>query len=258
MKFVICTALLFGFATFASAKPRVVGGEEAIPHEFPYMVSLQWQGQHFCGGAILSEEWILTAAHCVKIFDKDTEVVAGAHSLSQPDEFEQRRNHSKIIEHEAYLGGVNPHDIALVRLSEPFVFNEQVSKLNLTHTEPHYPTGQATICGWGSMSNTLNPINPDKLMKASLTLMDSEQCFARYPEEPMHESNICAGEEDGSKAICSGDSGSPLVQKNADGEFVLYGVTSWTWIPCGTPGKTGVFVNVTHYLQWILDGMKSK
>ncbi|XP_059616868.1 trypsin-1-like [Phlebotomus argentipes] len=258
MKIAICTALIIGFAAFASAKPRIVGGEEAIPHEFPYMISLQQNGRHFCGGSILSEEWVLTAAHCLVNFNEDTEIVAGAHSLSQPDEFEQRRKHSRTIAHEDYLGGVNPHDIALIKISEPFEFNQQVSSLNLTLVEPHYPTGQATFCGWGSVAKSMNYNFPDKLMKANLTIMESGKCFTRYPERPIHESNICAGEEDGSRAICSGDSGGPLVQKNADGEIVLYGVASWTFLPCGTAGKTGVFVNVTHFLQWIFQGMRSQ
>ncbi|XP_059621721.1 trypsin-1-like [Phlebotomus argentipes] len=261
MKLFVCIAVLVGYAAAASIDHKVVGGKEATPHEFPYMVSLQWMDnpntKHFCGGLLLSEKWVLTAGHCVNAFSKNTEVVAGAHSIKKPDSYEQRRTPLKTFVHENYGGDVGPHDLGLVEVSEPFEFNEYVTKVNLP-TEPAYPTGMATISGWGSMSNNFFPKYPDKLMKADLPLLDSQKCFNDYPGTPMHETNVCAGEPNGSKAVCSGDSGSPLVVKNSEGEFVVYGVTSWTWLPCGSPGKTGVFVNVSHYLKWLAEKMSSQ
>ncbi|XP_059620904.1 trypsin-1-like [Phlebotomus argentipes] len=263
MKFAICVALIIGCAAFASARPKIVGGQEATAHEFPYMVSFQWMDSyegprvHFCGGALLNKEWVITAAHCIEAFSKNTEVVAGAHSVEHPNEYEQRRKAAKTVVHKDYMGGVNPHDLALLKVSEPFEFNEFVHSLQLSYDTPQYPTGQATISGWGSTSNTSNPFYPDVLRKAELTLMDSNKCHNDFPSTPMHETNICAGEEDGSKAICSGDSGSPLVQKAVDGTVMLYGVVSWGWVPCGLPGTTGVFVNVTHYLKWVLETVLS-
>uniref|UniRef100_A0A1L8DQU0 limulus clotting factor C n=1 Tax=Nyssomyia neivai TaxID=330878 RepID=A0A1L8DQU0_9DIPT len=264
MKFLLCSVFLLGSAIVASAATlnRIIGGVEAKPHEFPYMVSLQWndhpQLKHFCGGALLNERWILTAGHCANAFTDDTVVVAGAHSIKHPDEYEQRMNISKAYIHKDYTGDVGPHDIALVKVTKPFVFNEYVKNLNLPTGMAYYPIGHATLSGWGSTSNTWEPSYPDKLRKGELEIIPEEKCF-NFPEGAViHETNICAGDLQGNTAVCSADSGSPLVQKNSQGEVQIHGVVSWGWIPCGQSGRTGIFVNVMHYMDWINEIMNKE
>jgi secreted trypsin-like serine protease len=103
------------------AGTRVVGGDDAQPHQFPHQISLQLRFStgkafHFCGGSILNESFVLTAAHCHK---EDTpteyvEVVAGEHNLNVTEPSEQRRRVVSFVIHEDYPGGISPHDIALV------------------------------------------------------------------------------------------------------------------------------------------------
>lgn len=146
---------------YANPIQRVVGGEDATLHEFPYQISIRSpSGEHHCGGSILNENYILTAAHC--IVPEGSSVVAGAHNLSEPNTHEQARKIEKFIGHEKYPGSVSPYDIALIKVSEPFVFNTFVSNIELPK-RGEYPNGKAILSGWGSTSGGLFPIFPDIL-----------------------------------------------------------------------------------------------
>uniref|UniRef100_A0A1B0GLS4 Peptidase S1 domain-containing protein n=1 Tax=Lutzomyia longipalpis TaxID=7200 RepID=A0A1B0GLS4_LUTLO len=261
----LCLIVLIGCAVVASAKPRVVGGEEAKPHEFPYMISLQWldnpEQKHFCGGSILNENWILTAGHCIKAFSNVTgmtEIVAGAHLISQPSQYEQRRKPKSIIVHESYdmANSPGPYDLALIEVDEPFVFNEYVGSLSLPADEPFYPTGSLTITGWGSTSTDEIPEYSDKLLKADVDMVTLEMCYRMYANGPLHDTNLCAG--DRYKVPCNCDSGGPLVDIDSAGKVVVYGVVSWSYQPCGVPGKTAVFVNVSYFVNWTQERISSK
>ncbi|GAB0086216.1 trypsin [Sergentomyia squamirostris] len=262
MKIFLCTLLFIG-SILAKPQFRIVGGQEATPHEFPYMISIQsvtghgnqTVKRHFCGGSILTENWILTAAHCIDSFSNDTEIVAGAHSISAGNPNEQRRMANRTIKHTGFNGEniKNSADIAVVRVNESFVFNVFVNKINLPNGTRYYPEGVATISGWGSTSKeTLK--YPDKLQKAQLAILEETEC------QKLASSNgtniVCAGDLSGAKSICNGDSGGPLVQSNGNRGLIQLGVVSWGWIPCGEKNKTGVFMNVSFYRSWIQQNIK--
>uniref|UniRef100_A0A182LTK9 Peptidase S1 domain-containing protein n=1 Tax=Anopheles culicifacies TaxID=139723 RepID=A0A182LTK9_9DIPT len=264
---VLRLAILLTLAALVAAKPsrpKIVGGEEAIPHEFPYQISLQWNFNqddqepfHFCGGSLIADQYVLTAAHCVPSAispDGFAEAVAGEHDFSQFDAVVQRRRIVEMFVHEDYQGGVGPNDIAVFRVDQPFRLNRNVQLIRLP--EPNaIPTGVCTISGWGSTSFTPFPSYPDTLMKTTLPIMDLDVCREIYQTDLIEDSNICAGTMEGTSSVCSGDSGGPLVQ--TDDEIVQVGIVSWGGIPCGGYRNPGVFVRVSYFIDWINDKLNN-
>ncbi|XP_053680074.1 trypsin-1-like [Anopheles nili] len=255
---------LLPLVALAAAKPsyRIVGGQEAQPHEFPYQISLQWnfnqEGDdpfHFCGGSLIAERFVLTAGHCVPSEispDGFPEAVAGEHDFSQYDASVQRRRIVEMFVHEDYAGGVGPNDIAVFRVETAFHLNRNVQLVNLPRSGA-IPTGMCTISGWGSTSFTPFPSYPDILMKTAIPVMDLDLCRSIYVTNLIEDSNICAGTMEGSSSVCSGDSGGPLVQRDDDSSITQVGIVSWGGIPCGGYRNPGVFVRVSYFIDWIND-----
>lgn len=160
--FYVLISLVILSTTCANPTHRVVGGIDVYPHEFPYQISIQYNGNHHCGGSILNQNYILTAAHCAKPTNA-TIVIAGGHNLKQLNGHEQVRNIEEFINHENSTDQVGPYDIALIRVTEPFVMNEFVQPIALPSKNSEYPTGDAVISGWGSTSREWEPNFPNVL-----------------------------------------------------------------------------------------------
>lgn len=261
-KFTVAFLLIASIALVSSrSAPRIVGGEEAAAHEFPYQVSLQWNfndGQiesfHFCGGSVLNENFVLTAAHCKTKYSDDgfIEVVAAEHDVSAVEGPEQRRQVRSFTVHEGYdvIQGVSPDDIAVIRVDKPFVMNDKVKAVQLPKQLEQFE-GDVVLSGWGSISKTPTPEYPDKLRKVVLPLVDFEQCHMLWGfESALVRSNVCAGPIDGSRSACSADSGGPLVKQSGD-QVIQVGVVSWGAVPCGAPKLPTVFAAVAWYVDWI-------
>nr|AAK72504.1 putative chymotrypsin-like protein [Aedes aegypti] len=253
--------LLVASLALASSRAthKIVGGDEAEAHEFPYQISLQWNfndGQtetmHFCGASVLNENFVLTAAHCKTAYSNTgfIEVVAAEHDVAVAEGSEQRRLVAEFIVHEDYQGGVSPDDIAVIRVDKPFELNDKVKAVKLPKQLEQFD-GDVTLSGWGSVSTTVFPDYPDKLRKVVLPLVDYEQCNALWDNDSaLAKSNVCAGPIDGSKSACSADSGGPLVKQSGE-EVIQVGVVSWGAVPCGSPRRPTVFAGVSHYVDWI-------
>ncbi|XP_053668755.1 trypsin-1-like [Anopheles marshallii] len=242
---------------------RIIGGEEAERHELPYQVSLQWNynrtaiaPMHFCGGALLTKDWVLTAAHCKTSYTPDgyTEVVAGAHNITDREEDNQRRMIERMVTHDRYCGTVCPYDIALVRVGVPFALGDHVKPIRLPALNESFH-GSALVSGWGAQTPALVPEYPDTLRKVVLPLVEYDECRQLwYDVSHLAATNLCAGPEDGSKASCSADSGGPLVTMNGtriSEEPVLIGLVSWGPFPCASPWRPNIFTGVAYFVDWI-------
>ncbi|KAK6626500.1 hypothetical protein RUM44_008973 [Polyplax serrata] len=237
---------------------KIVGGEKAKEGEFPYQTSLRFRGllkMHFCGGSILTERVVLTAAHCVTEIKTPPftyiEVVAGIINLKHEGPNAQKSTILKSIVHPKYAGYVNPYDLAIHILQQPFTFNKFVQPIALPKLNEE-PTGDAVLTGWGSTSRTILSIMPETLQKVTLPLMKFQVCSDYYKKEDIDVnelSNICTESTKGRFSACSGDSGGPLVSTQ-NGTKVVVGVVSWGQVPCGS-GSPSVYTKVSSFVDFI-------
>jgi secreted trypsin-like serine protease len=224
----------------SDVQPQVVGGTPAAQGEFPWIVRLSMG----CGGQMITEELVLTAAHCVSGTGPNTNIVAtlGAVDLQDPNRIQVRSNY-------VYVSPQAPaHDWALVRLDTPVT---DVPTINLA-TTPEFDNGVFTVAGWGGAVEG----GPQQrfLLKAEVPFIDDVQCESAggIYADLVPESEICAGQwETGGVDTCQGDSGGPLVRRDNQGEWILVGLTSWG-LGCARPLAPGVYAQVSAFSQNIL------
>jgi len=240
-------------------KSGIVGGQEAEPHQFPWQISLKYldiwpHHYHTCGATIVDSMHIVCAAHCISGRQKNWfQVVAGAHNIHAilPEDTVQKRKVADMWAHEGYDHSVITNDVSVLKLTEPFEFNEYVQPLPLAPKGAD-PAG-GTICinsGWGSMSHAGFPIMPDKLMFVEMPIISRPDCQEDYSGvNGVDDGMVCGGIDD--QSACSGDSGGPLACPNENGTLQLSGIVSWGMIPCGQAEYPSVYTNVGYFRDWI-------
>ncbi|XP_067271137.1 granzyme B-like, partial [Pseudorasbora parva] len=242
-------ASLLPHLTFtARVNVGIVNGKEAEPHSRPYIVSLQKFGSHTCGGSLISDQFVLTAAHCWKARDIIT-VVVGAHDLRN-SKASDRYTVMSYIPHPEYVGRPNPirNDIMLLRLENPVELNSNVSLIPLPNEGEEVGTDAVcSVAGWGRLSTFGH--GSSVLMEADTTTMAQTECerswgFRYFDVGQM----LCAHGGGGS---CQGDSGGPLVCGNT-----TVGVTSFgSSRQCNSAWIPNVYTKISTYIQWIRQEM---
>uniref|UniRef100_A0A8C6LXE0 trypsin n=1 Tax=Nothobranchius furzeri TaxID=105023 RepID=A0A8C6LXE0_NOTFU len=220
---------------------RIVGGYECPKNSVPYQVSL-FAGYNYCGGILLSDEWVLSAAHCKS--KSDVEVRLGEHDIWEPENTEQHIMSAEFIHHPDYNPRTQDSDIMLIRLSRTATLNSFVRPVALP-SKCASAGSRCLVSGWGNI-----PRYPDKLQCLDIPVLSDDTCFNSYPFQ-ITDNMICAGFLEGGKDSCQGDSGGPLV---CDGE--LQGVVSWGK-GCALKNKPGVYTKVCNYVSWIKTTMAS-
>ncbi len=239
--------------------PTVIGGEEATPGAWPWMVALvhstnpdSARGQ-FCGGSIIAADWVLTAAHCTYDLNghprgpHEIDVVVDRHNLTTDDG--ARIPVLQIIRHPGFGSQNYDNDIALLQLSAPTAQRPLglVTGTDWTLEE----MGQiATVIGWGV---TEAGSASDVLRQVTAPLVDVEHCRQSYGifNGQVTDNMICAGLQSGGKDSCHGDSGGPLMvfDQRAD-QWKQAGIVSWGE-GCAEPNYFGVYTRLSHYVGWV-------
>ncbi|XP_047525669.1 chymotrypsin-2-like [Pieris napi] len=233
------------------ASGRIVGGRLAPDGACPYQISLQLtkpKNLHTCGGAIIADRWVLTAARCLdEKSPSDLVVLAGTNSKTKGG---TRYKIDKILKHEKYTSNRSIHDIALLRTAEKIKFTDKVKPIEVATEDPK-PGEKCKLSGWGYTSYIGNYV-PDKLVWLDAKVISEKNCkttFLRNFEKtnPITPNHICIFNKKG-EGGCYGDFGGSLVCNNKS-----CGVFSWVF-PCAK-GQPAIFTRTSKYTSWIKDTM---
>ncbi|XP_037947790.1 venom protease-like [Teleopsis dalmanni] len=248
-----------------SYAPFVVGGKPAKGKEFPHMARLGYAEENkpiswFCGGTLVSEKMVLTAAHCFEYNDGDlNRVRLGELDFDKTDDDAQPEdfNIARYIAHPDYNDDSAFNDIGLVELAKSVIFSEYKLPACLPITSGD-EFSKLIAVGWGSIA--FAQPGPGYLLKVGLEHFPSNLCDTSARDSDIDklkdgfnsDSQICAGSKK-KEDTCDGDSGGPLLSYHPKYDCMYYvvGITSTGFGSCGTPGVPAAYTRVYKYVDWI-------
>ncbi|XP_065079923.1 CLIP domain-containing serine protease HP8-like [Ochlerotatus camptorhynchus] len=251
---------------------RIAHGKIAEVFQYPWMALLGGiNGDFHCGGSLIAESFVLTAAHCnqfrsrvffVRVGETDlsTEIDCN-HAQSEEDCAEKYQDISvaQFIKHKLYSTSQKKNDIALVKLSKPAQMNDNVKPICLPLPEMlrRKIPPKMVVSGWGFTEDRNATSN--QLRFANIPIVEQNQCQQSIRQihdvYTVDESQVCAGGGSDGADNCEGDSGGPL-QYFGNKAYVIHGVVSWGLASCGKESAPGVYTKVSHYLDWIIENLK--
>ncbi|XP_058407911.1 chymotrypsin-C-like [Diceros bicornis minor] len=234
---------------------RVVGGETATPHSWPWQVSLQYRYTggwwHTCGGTLISSRHVLTAAHCINE-TQTYRVGLGKQNLAVDDEEGSLYvSVDTIFVHEDWDSDLIRNDIALIKLADTVELSDTIKVASLpeegTVLSQNYP---CYVTGWGRLS-TGGPL-PDELQQGLQPIVVYATCSRPdYWGSLVTNNMVCAG-GNGVISSCNGDSGGPLNCPADDGSWKVHGIVSFgSSRGCNIRKKPSVYTRVSAYIDWI-------
>jgi secreted trypsin-like serine protease len=248
-------ASVFAATAPAQARPaddgpsaKVVGGTKASKGEFPWLVRLSMG----CGGALISKQVVLTAAHCVPGTGPNTSITAtiGVTDLQDASAIKVKSTYVKVAP--GFVDVEKGKDWALIKLAKsvnaptlPIVANTSLD------------SGTFTVMGWGATQQG-GPQSRHQ-MKATVPFVGDTKCGTAYRNEGfgfVNSDMICAGFDQGGVDTCQGDSGGPMVRKDANGVWRQVGIVSWGQ-GCALAGFPGVYTQVSKFSSQIKSALNA-
>merc|ERR1711874_632939 len=233
---------------------KIVGGFEATPNQWPWQVALFIDNAWFCGGALISENYVLTAAHCADgatYFD----IMAGAHNVRAGSEPHR-------VEITSYNGWTHPqwdhstlaNDLALIELPSPIDFNDYIKPSCMPSKGDTADASELVTCtGWGKPSDSAGGISPVLRMVEDRPIITNSECNSIYG---IVGSGVVCIDTTGGKGTCNGDSGGPLNMKaevtKAGQQWKQVGIVSFGASAGCEVGYPAGFTRVEYYLEWIM------
>ncbi|XP_043476441.1 atrial natriuretic peptide-converting enzyme-like [Leptopilina heterotoma] len=246
----------------SNIKTRIVGGVESSPGDWPFLAALLGGPEEvfYCAGVLISDQWILTASHCVGNFSQ-SEVSEWTIQLGITRRFAhtylgQKLKLKRVVPHPSYnLGVAHDNDVALFQLEKRVTFHEHLRPICLP--PPNFDLKPGTICtviGWGKKEDAETSEYEPAVNEVNVPILKREDCNSWLGHKDLNitDGMICAGYPDGGKDACQGDSGGPLLcQDEEDKEkWFVGGIVSWG-IKCAHPKLPGVYAYVPKYVSWI-------
>ena len=236
---------------------RIVGGMEAKPHSWPWQMSLRKVDYgHWCGGSLINDQWIVSAAHCEGFNVQVSTIEIGAHNKSGHAEFHRTAVPESVIIHENYHGESLASDIMLIKLSEKIDFSAHIQPVCLPKANHRVKPGtHCYVTGWGTTK--FMGSSPALLHQVMVPIISNETClqndwygnwsFPEWPEVQVTDNMLCAGYHEGGRSAYHGDSGGPLMCYE-DEHWVIYGIVSWS-DNCQHEARPSVFIKVSNCVQ---------
>ncbi|KAM9763056.1 granzyme B(G,H)-like [Menidia menidia] len=247
------TVLLYLLASLGQSVlgSEIINGKKVPEKLMAYMASVQSNGRHVCGGFLISEDFVVTAAHCEK---DQMDVVLGTHNLKKVDDGKMRYNVTRC-KHPDFQNVKSGRDIMLLKLSRRARLGVNLQPIRLP--EPGVKLRNKAKCrvaGWG-FTKTAGEVT-DALLVADVHVVDQDTCRKRWKPRGVElpDNVLCAGGYGSKKGFCQGDSGGPLVFGPT-----AVGIVSFNFREnCDYPNVPNVYTDISKYLPWIKRIVKKK
>nr|NP_001247121.1 uncharacterized protein Dmel_CG43335 [Drosophila melanogaster]AFH06439.1 uncharacterized protein Dmel_CG43335 [Drosophila melanogaster] len=234
-------------------RTRIIGGSDAEITSHPWMAYLYNEFHYFCAGTLITNQFVLTAAHCIEA-SKNLTVRLGGSGLTRSDGSmcqitAEDYSVSMAIKHKYFTPSIMLNDIAMIRLARTVKFYDHIRPICII-LDPAVrlllEDGMTLMAtGWGLADKRMHP---HLLQEAPITVMNRNVCSKLY-DVAITQGQICAGDKETN--TCLGDSGGPLggvVNYYGDLRFVQYGITSFGDIECRSPS---IYTDLSTYSGWI-------